>query len=98
MIALLEDDSLKVAAHSEKFGGERNIEWPESHHAHSALFQYLYRFGHPGETRNLYLYQTNNVPEEMARLREWWKQHGRAFVAGEDTPNPKLSTVWYNDP
>ncbi|MFM9961238.1 MAG: M56 family metallopeptidase [Planctomycetaceae bacterium] len=98
LIALLDDDSLRAAARREKTFGEGEVEWPESHGAHSALYQYLYRFGLPGEMRNLYAHETNNVPEEIARLRTWWKTHGQDFVAGKAVPNPKLTSVWYYDP
>ncbi len=98
LTALLDDDSLRVAARREKNFGEGEVEWPEGHQAHSALYQYLYRFGLPGEMRNLYANETNNVPEEIARLRSWWKTHSLDFVAGKSVPNPKLTTVWYNDP
>jgi hypothetical protein len=42
---------------------------------------------------NLAAGQTNNVHEEIARLKEWWKEHARDFVSGREVPNPDLTSV-----
>jgi len=101
IIALLDDDSLKVKGKEIGFSiraADPSDNWPESHKAHQALFMYLGRFGLQGEWRNLHQGETNDVSKEIRRLKEWWAQHGADFVAGKPVPNPKLTTVWYNDP
>lgn len=105
LIALLDDPALKVEAKKFDYGlaingpGPAFIPgWPESHKAHSALYSLFSRFGLKGESRNLYLNQSNNVPDEIARVKAWWKQYGPDFLAGKAVPTPSLTTVWYNDP
>jgi HEAT repeat protein len=91
LIALLDDASLAVPAHKDL----PSIEWPASHRAHSALFNYLSRFGLPGKMVNLYNFQTNDVAAETESLRIWWEKHGRDFMSGHSVPNPDLTTVMY---
>jgi hypothetical protein len=94
LVAMLDDASLRVEKQpfpSIGIGQER--EWPESHSAHSALYGFLFRFGLPGRMMNLAAGQSNNVPEEITRLKEWWKEHSRNFVAGRNVPNPDLTSV-----
>lgn len=95
LIAALDDDKLWVPARDEvdEFGFAG---WPERHHAHSTLWGLLYEFGLKGETINLYNH--NGARLESAQLRVWWKEHGDAFLAGKDVPNPKLTNVIYFDP
>ena len=75
---------------------EKIRELPESHKAHSALYAFFFCFGLPGRMMNLAAGQTNDVPEEITRLKEWWKQHARDFVAGRNVPNPDLTSVIYS--
>jgi HEAT repeat protein len=99
LIAMLDDASLKRAAHEEEMGlVERSVTWPESHLAHTALCQYFWEHGLPGEFRNLYQGETNDVAAEIVSLRKWWKQHGEDFIADRHVPNPKLTTIGYIDP
>jgi len=72
-------------------GEER--EWPEWHRAHSALYAFFFRFGLPGRMMNLAAGQSNNVPEEITGLKEWWRAHARDFLAGRSVPNPELTSV-----
>jgi HEAT repeat protein len=96
IVALLDDPSLAKAARQME---PLNVEWPASHAAHSALHNYLARFGLPGSGwLNLRDGQTNDVPAEMTRARTWWREHGPEFLAGKDVPDPELSTVMYIDP
>lgn len=101
LIALLDDPTLKVEERGgkaeDRLSRRGSLEyWPEWHKAHAALFQFLYRFGLPGRMINLANGQTNNVPEEISRLKAWWKEHGLAFLDGKAVPNPDLTTVMYN--
>ncbi len=103
LIAMLDDASMKRAARKDELGlgisgFETSVTWPEWHMAHTALCQYFWEHGLPGEFRNLYQGETNDVPAEIVSLRKWWKQHGEDFLAGRHVPNPKLTTVGYHDP
>jgi hypothetical protein len=93
LVALLDDVSMRIEKHPfpSPRGGES--EWPEEHRAHAALFGYFFRFGLRGHTVNLAQGQSANVREEISRLKEWWKEHARDFVAGRDVPNPDLTSV-----
>jgi HEAT repeat protein len=106
LIALLDDPSLTIPGKKDDndplglIDGTRNPlnNWPEWHRAHSALYMFLSRFGMNGQTRNLYLGESNDVREEIKQLKTWWKEHGDDFLAGRNVPNPNLTSVWYNDP
>jgi HEAT repeat protein len=93
LVALLNDASLRIEKHPfpAPRGGES--EWPEEHRAHSALYSFFSRFGLRGHFVNLAQGQSANIPEEVSRLKEWWKEHARDFVAGRDVPNPDLTAV-----
>jgi hypothetical protein len=32
----------------------------------------------------------------MARAQQWWKAHGKDFLAGKEVPNPELTNVFYS--
>ena len=98
LIAMLDDESLQYAARKETSGLGADVVWPAWHSAHTALMQHLNQHGIPGEMRNLYQGETNDVAAETVRLRQWWRQHGADFVAGKDVPNPNLTQVMYIDP
>ncbi len=96
LVALLDDPALKV----DEVGGVALRGhlgyWPEWHKAHSALEQFLARFGLKGRDINLAREPPNNVPEEIVRVKAWWKAHGAAFLDGKPVPNPELSSVMYS--
>ena len=95
LVAMLDDASLRIEKHEFPLPGGAS-EWPESHRAHSALYAFFFRFGLPGRMLNLAADQSNNVPEEIRGLKEWWKAHARDFLAGRSVPNPALTSVMYN--
>lgn len=99
LIAALDDPKLRIPAHTENYFGFQ-VRWPAGHKAHSTLHQLLFRFDLPGETINLYRTngRTHDVDAECRRLREWWRAHGDNFLAGDDVPNPKVTSVGYEDP
>ena len=100
LIALLDDPSLKIAARNSEDSFKLPVDtidsWPESHLAHQALNNLLSRHGLKGRGINLADdSKGNNVPEEMARVKKWWAEHGVDFLAGKPVPNPNLTSVWF---
>jgi HEAT repeat protein len=93
LVALLDDPSLRIEKRSFPSPRGGQSEWPEEHRAHLALSTYFSRFGLRGHSVNLAQGLTADIPAEISRLKEWWKEHGRDFVAGRDVPSPDLTSV-----
>jgi hypothetical protein len=67
----------------------------ESHSALSQLSNFLANHGLRSEFRNPRNGRRKiDLPAEMNRAREWWKNHGDNFLAGKVVPNPQLSNPW----
>ena len=98
LIEFLDDESLKTPARSdaEEVNVDIFVTWPESHTAHTRLWGFFSRHGLPCELLNLAEGKTNDVPAEIAALKVWWQQHGRAFLEGRKVPNPKITLVWFS--
>ncbi|MBS0264600.1 MAG: trypsin-like peptidase domain-containing protein [Planctomycetes bacterium] len=97
LIALLDDRSLFTPGQPLEYGIATTTakKWPDTHRAHSALWQLLYKCGLPGKTANLAVHDAPDIMAEIPRVKTWWKTYGNDFLDGKEVPNPNLTNVMF---